>query len=205
MKTVLKVLTAAALIAAFGLSQAVAKSAQVGSPAPDFTLTDIEGKTYRLSELKGKTVVLEWTNPDCPIVKKHYDRSGNIPSLQQKATGDGVVWLSINSASKGGQGDYAPEKVKSWQQKNKSNPTAYLRDPTHQVGKLYDARTTPHLFVIDPNGTLVYNGAIDSISSGNPDDIAKAENYVVSALSAVKNGGTPAKGTTKPYGCAIKY
>ena len=205
MKMNLKLLSLAAAVAAFGFVSLSAKPVQIGSPAPDFSLTDNEGKTYRLSDFKGKTVVLEWTNPECPIVQKHYDKSGNIPKLQQKATAEGVVWLSINSGSEGRQGDLNQGKVRDWLKKNQAAPTAYLRDTTREVGKLYDARVTPHMYIIDSQGTLVYNGAIDSISSGNVNDIAKAENYVASALDAVKQGRSPAKATSKPYGCSIKY
>jgi hypothetical protein len=187
----------------------VAPSAQAaaatGQPAPDFTLTDIDGQSHRLADYKGKVVVLEWNNPDCPIVHKHYD-SGNIPKLQHAAQADGVVWLLINSGAAGEQGaDYSADQIKAWLQQRNSAPNAYLRDPNGQAGHLYGAKTTPHLFVINADGILVYQGAIDSIRSADPDDIPRAQNYVAAALAAVKAGQPVAKANTQPYGCNVKY
>lgn len=184
---------------------AQATSAEIGEPAPDFSLTDIDGRQHTLSEYRGKTVVLEWVNPLCPFVVKNYERSGNIPKLQQAAMADGVVWLIINSGHPGAEGDYSPEEAKAWLSKNNSTPSAYLRDQDGTVGRLYGAKTTPHMYVITPEGTLVYNGAIDSIRSANPADIAKAENYVKSALAAVSKGEAVATPVTRPYGCSVKY
>jgi hypothetical protein len=175
-------------------------AAQVGKPAPDFTLTDISGKAYRLSDLKGQTVVLEWVNAECPFVVRHY-KSGNMPKLQRAATADGVVWLTINSARKGEQGDFEPNRVKEWKEKNGAAYTAYFRDQDGKVGKMYNARTTPHMFVINPQGVLVYDGAIDSSPRGSGD----VENYVTAALAAVKTGSMPARSKTDPYGCNVKY
>jgi hypothetical protein len=207
MKSLLRLLAVAAV--AFGfVSWSFAASAKVGMDAPDFTLTDIEGVTHTLSSFRGKTVVLEWVNPECPFVVKHYDRSGNIPGLQKTATADGVVWLLINSANSSKpnvQGDYSPEKVVAWMDKNSVAATAYMRDQSGDVGRLYGAKTTPHMFVINPAGVLVYDGAIDSIRSANAADIGKAENYVTAALAAVKAGTMPARTTTEPYGCTVKY
>lgn len=183
---------------------AVQAAVKVGAPAPDFSVTDIQGKTHRLSDYKGKTVVLEWVNPECPIVGKHYN-SGNMQKLQQTATSDGVVWFAINSNAKGEQGDYDDAKAAGWMKKHNAAATAYVRDQSGNVGKSYGAKTTPHMYVIDGTGTLVYNGAIDSIRSGNPNDIPKAENYVAAALKAVKEGKPVAKATTQPYGCNVKY
>jgi hypothetical protein len=176
----------------------------VGRPAPDFSLTDNGGQVRRLSDYRGKTVVLEWTNPECPIVQKHY-RSGNMPALQKSATADGVVWLSINSGHPGGEGDYAPAQVAEWLGSMGASPTAYLRDPDGAVGHLYGARATPHMFVIAGDGTLVYAGAIDSIPSADPADIAQATNYVRAALDALKAGKPVAVPTSRAYGCAVKY
>src|SRR5665213_4405919 len=135
-------------------------SVAIGQPAPDFSLTDLAGQTHQLSDYQGKTVVLEWNNPDCPIVHKHYD-SGNIPRLQKSATADGVVWLLINSGAAGKQGaDYTADQLKAWLTERGAAPTDYFRDPDGTVGRLYGARTTPHLFVITAAGTLVYDGAI---------------------------------------------
>ncbi len=180
-------------------------AATVGEPAPAFTLTDINGTSRSLAEFKGKTVVLEWVNPECPFVVKHYEKSGNLPATQQAATSDGVVWLQINSAAAGKQGDFDPAKVKTWQESNKVAATAYLRDSDGKVGKAYGAKTTPHIFVINPEGTLVYNGGIDSIRSTNPADIEKAENYAKAALASVKAGKPVEKANTEPYGCSVKY
>lgn len=180
-------------------------SAGVGEPAPDFTLTDIDGNAVTLSALKGKTVVLEWVNPECPFVKKHYDKSGNMPALQKQAMTDGIIWLQINSAAAGKQGDFSEAQVKNWKQQQGVVSAHYFRDTTGKVGNLYDAKTTPHMFVINPEGVLVYNGAIDSIRSANAKDIEKADNYVTAALAAVKAGTTPEKTVTVPYGCSVKY
>lgn len=179
--------------------------AVVGQPAPDFTLTDINGGTHTLSSLQGKIVVLEWVNPECPFVQKHYDKSGNIPALQKAATSDGVVWLSINSAAPGKQGDYNVEKFSAWRDKVGAAPTAYLRDPDGKVGKAYGAKTTPHIFVITPEGKVAYAGGIDNINSADEADIAKAENYVTPALAAVRNNVPVPVSTSQPYGCSVKY
>lgn len=199
----IKSILALAALAAF-VSGASAKEAAIGQPAPDFTLTDINGKTHKLSDYRGKTVVLEWVNPECPFVIKHYG-SDNIPSLQRGATSEGIVWLAINSGVPGAQGDFDEQKAASWLKQNKAAPTAYFRDQNSAVGRLYSAKTTPHMYIITPEGTLVYNGAIDSIRSSNVADIAKAENYVKSALAAVKGGQPVAKATSEPYGCTVKY
>ena len=206
MKTSRLLLAAAAMaaLAAF-TSAAVRASVAIGQPAPDFGLTDIDGQARRLSDYKGKVVVLEWNNPDCPIVHKHYD-SGNIPGLQKSATADGVVWLLINSGAPGKEGaDYSADQIKAWLKERGSAPTAYLRDPSGSVGHLYGAKTTPHLFVITADGTLVYDGAIDSVASTNPADIPHAENYVREALASVKSGQPVAHATSRPYGCSVKY
>lgn len=204
MKTIVKILVTAALLV-LNLSNANAVAAEVGHPAPNFTLTDVTGASHSLAELKGKTVVLEWVNPECPFVQKHYDHSGNIPKLQKAATADGVVWLSINSTAPGKEGDYDATAVKAWETRVHFAATAYLRDQDGKVGRLYDARTTPHLFVINPDGNLVYAGGIDSIRSARVEDIAKADNYVSDALADVKAGKPVRTATSRPYGCAVKY
>ncbi len=205
MKTLAKFLTAAATLLLLTFSPARAAGAEVGQPAPQFSLTDLSGATHSLADFKGKTVVLEWVNPECPFVQKHYDHSGNIPKLQTSAIADGVVWLSINSTAPGKEGDYDVATAKAWQARIHSAATAYLRDPDGKVGHLYDARTTPHLFVIDPQGKLVYAGGIDSIRSTRVEDIAKATNYVSDALADVKAGKPVRQATSKPYGCSVKY
>lgn len=204
MKTLRKIiLTGVALGAALSIGQAA--TAEVGRTAPDFSLTDINGQKRSLADFRGKTVVLEWTNPECPIVRKHYDKSGNMPKLQQAAAADGVVWLQINSGHPGAQGDYDPAQVAAWQKRHGTATTAYFRDLDGKVGRLYDARTTPHMYVIDGGGTLVYAGGIDSIRSGNPGDIAKATNYVSAALADLKAGQPVRTKASQSYGCPVKY
>jgi hypothetical protein len=204
MKSLNKIILAGAIsLAALCIGQAA--PAEVGKPAPDFTLTDINGQKHSLSSFKGKTVVLEWVNPECPFVVKHYDKSGNMPKTQKAATSDGVVWLQINSGHPGAQGDFDPAKVSDWQKRNAVASTAYFRDQDGKVGKLYDARTTPHMYVVDPTGTLVYAGGIDDIRSSKPEDIAKANNYVLAALGDLKAGKPVGTKNSQPYGCSVKY
>lgn len=199
----LLITVAAPLLAvAIGLRAA---PAEVGRPAPDFILADLDGHKHSLSEFKGRTVVLEWVNPECPIIRKHYDKSGNIPRLQKSATAEGVVWLSINSAAPGNEGDYGTTEARSWLKRIDSSATTYLRDPTGRVGRLYDARTTPHMFVIDGSGTLVYAGGIDSIRSSRASDIPRATNYVTEALADLKAGHPVRTPHAQPYGCSVKY
>jgi peroxiredoxin len=176
----------------------------VGQPAPDFTLRDAAGKAVKLSDFRGKVVVLEWTNPGCPYVKKHYN-SGNMAATQQDATSKGAVWLSINSTEKGSWDHMEPAKLVAWQQERKLKSTATLMDEEGVAGKAYGARTTPHMYIVDPQGRLVYAGGIDSIPSSNTEDIAKATNYVRQALSEITAGKPVTAATTRPYGCSIKY
>jgi redoxin len=204
MKTLTTILTAAAALVVFSTGL-MAATAEVGRAAPNFTLTDLDGNAHSLAGLKGKTIVLEWVNPECPFVQKHYDHSGNIPKTQKSATSSGVVWLTINSTAPGKEGDYDVARAKAWQAKVHASPSAYLRDPDGKVGKLYDARTTPHLYVIDEKGTLVYAGGIDNIRSAKVDDIAKAINYVNEALADVNSGKPVRTPTSQPYGCSVKY
>jgi peroxiredoxin len=186
------------------VATAVTAAPSVGQPAPDFTLKDANGKAVKLSDYRGKHVVLEWTNPGCPYVKKHYD-SGNMPATQQEAVGKGAVWLSINS-TEAGSGDYlAPAKLASWQKDRKAAATAMLMDEEGTVGKAYGARTTPHLYIVDPQGKLIYAGGIDSIASSNADDIKKATNYVRQGLTEAMAGKPLSASATRPYGCSIKY
>lgn len=203
MKTNLIRLLCAALAAAFATSVS-AVAMETGKPAPEFTLTDIDGNTHRLADYRGKTVILEWVNPECPFVVKHY-QSGNIPALQRAALEAGHVWLVINSGHPGAQGVYAPDRVRAWQEANGSKPTAYLHDEEGVVGRLYGAKTTPHMYVITSDGILVYNGAIDSIRSSRIADIEKAENYVTSALNDLKAGRPVKTANTQAYGCSVKY
>jgi hypothetical protein len=195
----------------FGVATMIAMSPRpahagvtVGQPAPDFSLADINGHVRKLSDYRGRTVVLEWTNPECPIVQKHY-LSGNMPALQKSATAGGVVWLAINSGHAGGEGDYDPAQVAQWLNRTGAAPTAYLRDQDGTVGHLYGAKATPHMFVVSADGTLVYQGAIDSIPSADPADIPQATNYVKAALDALKSGRPVSVATSRAYGCAVKY
>jgi hypothetical protein len=177
---------------------------QPGDPAPNFTLTDLNGQPHSLSDYKGKYVVLEWNNPECPFVRKHYE-SGNMPRLQEEARGKGVVWLTINSAAAGRQGDFPAAKIQKFLSDNHASPTAYLRDPDGKVGHLYDARTTPDMYVINPEGKLVYEGAIDNKATPDPADIPGATNYVRTALEESMGGKPVAVQTSRPYGCSVKY
>lgn len=205
MKTTAKLflIGAAAMVAAVPALRAA--QAEVGKAAPNFTLTDINGQKHSLSDYKGKIVVLEWVNPECPIVMKHYEKSGNMPKLQKEAASEGVVWLSINSGHPGAQGDFNKEEVGAWLKKNGAAPAAYVRDQDGRVGRLYGATNTPHLYVINQDGMLAYAGGIDSIPSENPADIAKATNYVAAALADLKAGRSVGKTHGKVYGCSVKY
>ena len=175
-----------------------------GNPAPEFSLWDVQGQTHSLSDFKGKYVVLEWVNPDCPFVKKHYD-SKNMQNLQKTYTRQGVVWLSINSSAQGKEGAYSPEQFNQWTMEKDARPTVLLLDTDGKVGKSYGAQTTPHMFVINPEGTLIYQGAIDSIASTDSADIEKATNYVQKALSESMAGKAVSTPATKSYGCSVKY
>ena len=202
MKTIVKsFLFAAAFASAFAVSTATA-GVEVGKPAPDFTLTDVDGKSHKLSDYKGKVVVLEWVNPECPIVVNHYDAK-NMQATQKFAREQGAVWLAINSASyAGAQGNYEPAQVKEWQKKVGAEFSAYLRDTNGKVGRSYGATNTPHMYIINKDGTLAYQGAIDS---GNSKNISGSTNYVKAALESLKAGKPIEKSATKAYGCGIKY
>lgn len=195
----------AAAAAAAALAAGAFAAVDIGQHAPDFALTDIDGHVHHLSDYQGRIVVLEWNNPDCPIVHKHYD-SGNLPRMQHAAMAKGVVWLLINSGAPGHDGaDYSAEQLKAWLRQRDSEPTAYLRDPTGRVGHLYGAKTTPQVFIIDASGTLQYDGAVDSFRTADKADIPKAENYVKEALIEVENGQPVAKPRSRPFGCSVKY
>ena len=179
-------------------------TATVGQTAPAFTLTDTSGKKHSLSDFSGKTVVLEWVNHECPFVKKHYG-SGNMQALQREATGKGVVWLSVNSSAPGKQGHLDAKLGAAAIAEKKSASTALLLDSEGTVGKLYGAKTTPHMYVIDAKGTLVYAGAIDDKPSTDPADVTGAKNYVRAALDEVLAGKPVTTATTQSYGCSVKY
>jgi len=175
-----------------------------GQPAPDFTLTDTNGQAHSLSGFKGKYVVLEWFNHDCPFVKKHYD-AGNMQALQKEYTAKDAVWLSINSSATGKEGYYNAEQTNKMFQDKGAAPTAVLLDSDGKVGQLYGAQTTPHMYIINPKGVLIYQGAIDDKKSTDSADIATSKNYVKSALDAAMVGQAISDATTKSYGCSVKY
>jgi peroxiredoxin len=172
-------------------------------PAPDFTAVDADGKTRTLSEFRGKTVVLEWVNEGCPYVRKHY--SGNMQGLQQAARADGVVWLTIASSAPGKQGYFDGPAAKTWMEAKGAKPTALLLDGDSKVAMLYKAKTTPHMFVIDKTGAIVYDGAIDDVPTAKVEDLSRARNLVAAALSDVKAGREVATPFATPYGCSVKY
>jgi peroxiredoxin len=177
--------------------------AAVGQPAPAFSAVDTQGKTQALDQYKGKRVVLEWTNHDCPFVTKHY--GGNMQKLQKDYTGKGVVWLTIISSAPGKQGHVSPAQADQLTKERGAAPSAVLLDPEGKVGRAYGAKTTPHMYVIDPSGKLVYAGAIDDTPSTDPADLATARNYVTAALDAALAGKPVATTTSTPYGCSVKY
>lgn len=192
-----------ALILTISLSPFLLSAAvETGAPAADFTLTDSNGTEHSLSDFEGQFVVLEWLNHGCPFVVRHYE-SGNLPELQKSYTEKGAVWLSIVSSAPGKQGYHSPEDTNKMSKEKGANPTAVLLDPTGKVGKAYGAQTTPHMYVINPEGVLIYQGAIDDDPRGRKGDDAKC--YVSAALDSAMNGETVETGTTKPYGCSVKY
>lgn len=181
-----------------------ASAATVGQPAPAFQLVDSTGKTHSLADYKGKTVVLEWTNHECPFVKKHYG-SGNMQAQQKQATADGVVWLTVNSSAPGKQGNVDGAAAEKVRKDARAVQTAYLLDPTGATGRAYGAKTTPHMYIIDPQGVLRYAGGIDSIQSADASDIKKATQYVPQALAELSAGKPVSVAVTRPYGCSVKY
>ncbi len=176
----------------------------VGSAGPDFSAPDTNGKTHSLSQYKGKYVVLEWFNPECPFVKKHYG-SDNMQKLQQEYTGKGVVWLTIDSNAPGTEGNITPDQAQKIMASWKTKQTALLLDPESKVARSYGAKNTPNMVVINPEGKIVYEGAIDSKASPNPADIPSSTNYVKAALDESLAGKSVSNPTTKPYGCSVKY
>lgn len=179
-------------------------AATIGSPAPGFTAVDSNGKQQSLSDYKGKFVVLEWHNQGCPYTKKHYE-SGNMQRLQKDWTGKGVVWLTVISSAQGTQGFVTPAQENEYLRKMNAVPTAVLMDPGGTLGRLYAAKTTPHMFIIDPSGTLIYNGAIDDHPTSDASDIPSSRNYVSAALTQAMGGKTVSEPATRPYGCSVKY
>lgn len=177
---------------------------ETGQPAPDFSLHDIQGKPVSLGKLRGKYVVLEWINHGCPFVKKHYN-SGNMQALQKEFTAKDVIWLSICSSAEGKQGHMKPAEWRKVAKEKGGAASSILLDEWGEVGNLYGAKTTPHMFVIDPNGLVIYQGAIDETPSTDPADVKGAKNYVRLALEEAMEGKPISHSTTKPYGCGVKY
>lgn len=192
-----------ALPSAFA-ADAVVAAAATGKAAPTFSLKDTKGKTHQLSDLTGKTVVLEWFNDGCPFVKKHYN-SGNMQKLQKAYTQKGVIWFTVSSSAPGKQGNHTPEEFDTLLKGNGWGGTALLLDSDGAVGKAYGAKTTPHMFIIDPKGILVYAGAIDDAPDPDEASIPKAKNFVKVALDETLAGKPVSEPATKAYGCSVKY
>ena len=197
---------AGALFVALAASQASAagETSKVGQPAPAFTATDLHGKKVALADFKGKYVVLEWHNQGCPFVKKHYD-SGNMQKLQKELTAKGAVWLTVISSAPGAQGYVTPEQETKYLAEKQASPTDVLFDPEGTIGHAYGAKTTPHMYVIDDKGMLIYAGAIDDKPSTDPDDTATAKNFVRTAYDEASAGKPVSTASTAPYGCGVKY
>lgn len=183
---------------------AAASAAEIGKPAPDFSATDAKGASVSLAGLKGKVVVLEWINFGCPFVKKHYD-SGNMQKLQKTYADKGVVWVTVNSGSKASGTYLEPAGFLKKADEKKSGASHLVIDESGAVGKAFGAKVTPHVFIVDSNGVLVYDGAVDSIKSTDPADVEKAVNHVAKALDALLQGKPVEKAKTEPYGCGVKY
>ena len=177
---------------------------RVGEPAPDFTGVDTQGQTHRLADYRGKTVVLEWTKHDCPYVRKHYG-AGNLQEQQREAAAQGVIWLSVISSAPGQQGYVSPAEADELTRSRKAAPHAVLLDPEGRIGRAYEAKTTPHLYIIDEAGKLVYMGGIDSLATADPADIPRATQYVRVALKERAAGQPISAPVTRPYGCSVKY
>lgn len=192
------------LLALLFVSGLAFADATVDKPAPDFKVKDALGKEHSLKDSAGKWLVLEWYNRDCPYVKKHYE-SGNMQKIQKTYTGKGVNWLTVISSAPGKQGHFTPEEAIANAKKFAANANAVLIDDSGAMGKAYGAKTTPHMYIIDPKGTLVYAGAIDDNDSASPKVIEKSKNYVVAALDAGLAGKAVETKTSKPYGCSVKY
>jgi peroxiredoxin len=189
---------------ALGSAFTAAAQAVVNQPAPAFSAKDATGKTVNLADFKGKHVVLEWVNPGCPFVQKHYN-SANMPATQKDAMAKGVVWLSVSSTARDASDYLSPAELAKWLQSKSAAPTATLIDEDGRIGRSYGARTTPHMYLIDPQGKLVYAGAIDSKPSANPADIKTATNYVKQAVAEAVAGKPVSQAQTQAYGCSIKY
>lgn len=190
------------IVGAFALI--TAHAAEIGQSAPDFSVKNTKGETVALADFKDKVVVLEWVNYGCPFVKKHYE-SGNMPALQEKYAAKGVVWLTVNSSAEGKQGYHAPAEMAEIATKHGNKASHFLMDTDGKMGKAYDAKVTPHLYIIHKDGKLIYDGAIDSNPSARKEDVATADKWFADALDAVLAGKDVSNAKTKPYGCGVKY
>ncbi len=208
MRTTLRLLIrtsrALTLVGAVAAAPLVSAAPKIGAPAPDFTGQTSSGETVRLAELRGSTVVLEWTNHDCPYVRKHYG-SDNMQTLQKEATAEGVVWLSVISSAPGTQGHVGPREANALTSDRGAAPSHVILDPSGTIGRAYGARTTPHMYVIDADGMLRYMGGIDDRPSTRRSDVDGANNYVRAALSDMRDGRPVATPVARPYGCSVKY
>ena len=193
-----------AAMAAVSLASPLAAAQKNGAIAQDFKLTDVNGQTVQLSQFRGKTVILEWHNPGCPFVSKHYG-SGNMQATQKAAREQGAIWLTINSGAEGKQGHMTGAEAKALIARQNIQSTDYLLDPKGLVGKAYGARTTPHLYIIDGSGILVYQGGIDDRPTANTADIKDARNHVLAALKEMRSGNKISVAQSRPYGCSVKY
>lgn len=198
----MKVLTA--LIAMMGMLAMAHANPQVGAQAPMFSGTTTSGETFNLSDQAGKNVILEWTNHDCPFVVKHYG-AGNMQAMQKRETAKGVVWVTIISSAPGKQGHVSAAQADELTTSRGAKPSYVILDESGEIGRMYDAKTTPHMYVIDQGQVLQYAGAIDSIPSANPADIARADNYVSTAMNSLRAGQPVVTKQTQPYGCSVKY
>jgi hypothetical protein len=192
-----------AIVLALAIAPA-AWAAKVGQPAPEFSATDVQGKAVKLSDYRGKFVVLEWTNPECPYVRRHYN-SGNMPALQKELGAKDVVWLTVNSTNQSSGEFKTPQEMAKWMSEKGAAPRATLIDRDSKVGKAYDARTTPHMYVVDPQGKLIYAGAIDDSRWASQDKTKEAKNHVRAALGEAMAGKPVSVAATSPYGCTVKY
>lgn len=192
------------LFAICTLALLASAAVNAGDVAPDFTATDSNGKTVKLSDFKGRFVVLEWTNQGCPYTIKHY-ASGNMQKVQKEWTDKGVVWLTVISSAPGKQGHVSAQEENDYIKKQNASPTAALMDEKGTVGKQYGAKTTPHIYIVDPQGKVVYAGAIDDKPTADQGDIPKSKNYVTAALTEATSGKPVTTASTQPYGCSVKY
>ena len=188
----------------FAIATAAVAAVAVGQPAPQFRATDINGKPVSLSDFNGKYVVLEWNNPNCPFVMKHYD-SGNMQSLQKRFRADSVAWVAVNSTRETHSDYMAPDQLAAWFRQQNAAPAAVLMDTKGEIGRAFGAKVTPHMYIVDPKGTVIYGGAIDDKRSANPADVKTATNYVTAALTDARAGKAVATSASNAYGCTIKY